>query len=135
MSAAKSHKEASVLQHVGTVPPMDWKARYSPNPGAVLLFKTGRPLPPSRHTVRAFHMCHDGHRGSATRREGEPSPSKTRGTRAVPPCRDEIKWTAAAAESAAKSALLPKKWRVLGASLRAKAGSQSITLRELPPGR
>jgi hypothetical protein len=46
MSAAKSHKEASVLQHVGTVPPMDWKARYSPNPGAVLLFKTGRPLRP-----------------------------------------------------------------------------------------
>ena len=46
MSAAKSRKEASVLQHVGTVPPMDWKARYSPNPGAVLLFKTGRPLRP-----------------------------------------------------------------------------------------
>ena len=58
--------------------------------GAILAEPWRRPLvqnrqapAPSRHTVRAFHMCHDGHRGSATRRQGEPSPSR----RAVPvPC-------------------------------------------------
>jgi len=31
--------------------------------------------------------------------------------------------------------LLPEKWRVAGASLRAQAGAQSITFRQLPPGR
>jgi uncharacterized protein (DUF2141 family) len=37
--------------------------------------------------------------------------------------------------SATKSALLPQAWRIVGASLRAKAGSQSITFIDLPPGR
>jgi uncharacterized protein (DUF2141 family) len=41
----------------------------------------------------------------------------------------------ALADSATKSALLPETWRVVGASLRAKTGSESITFRELPPGR
>lgn len=41
----------------------------------------------------------------------------------------------ALADSATKSALLPEKWRVVGASLRAKVGSQSIAFKELPPGR
>lgn len=41
----------------------------------------------------------------------------------------------ALADSATKSALLPEAWRVVGASLRAKAGSRSITFRDLPPGR
>jgi uncharacterized protein (DUF2141 family) len=41
----------------------------------------------------------------------------------------------AVADSAKKSALLPEKWRVAGASLRAQAGAQSITFRQLPPGR
>lgn len=41
----------------------------------------------------------------------------------------------ALAGSATKSALLPEKWRVVGASLRAKSGSQSIAFRQLPPGR
>jgi uncharacterized protein (DUF2141 family) len=37
--------------------------------------------------------------------------------------------------SATKSALLPQTWRIVGASLRAKAGSQSIIFTQLPPGR
>jgi uncharacterized protein (DUF2141 family) len=37
--------------------------------------------------------------------------------------------------SATKSALLPQAWRIVGASLRAKAGSQSIVFTQLPPGR
>ena len=37
--------------------------------------------------------------------------------------------------SATKSALLPQAWRIVGASLRAKAGSQSIIFAQLPPGR
>jgi uncharacterized protein (DUF2141 family) len=37
--------------------------------------------------------------------------------------------------SATVSALLPQKWRIVGASLRAKAGSQSIIFTQLPPGR
>ena len=37
--------------------------------------------------------------------------------------------------SATKSALLPQAWRIVGASLRAKAGSQSIIFTQLPPGR
>jgi uncharacterized protein (DUF2141 family) len=37
--------------------------------------------------------------------------------------------------SATKSALLPQAWRIVGASLRAKAGAQSITFDQLPPGR
>ena len=40
----------------------------------------------------------------------------------------------AIADSATKSALLPEKWRLAGASLRARPGSQTITFRELPPG-
>ena len=44
-------------------------------------------------------------------------------------------FTNAVADSATKSALIPEKWRIVGASLRAKAGSQSITFRNLPPGR
>jgi uncharacterized protein (DUF2141 family) len=36
--------------------------------------------------------------------------------------------------SATKSALLPQTWRIVGASLRAKAGSQSIIFTQLPPG-
>ncbi|MGH7091216.1 MAG: DUF2141 domain-containing protein [Stellaceae bacterium] len=39
------------------------------------------------------------------------------------------------ADSATKSALLPEEGRLLGASLRAKAGSQSITFDGLAPGR
>jgi uncharacterized protein (DUF2141 family) len=37
--------------------------------------------------------------------------------------------------SATKSALLPQTWRIFGAALRAKAGSQSIIFTQLPPGR
>ena len=37
--------------------------------------------------------------------------------------------------SATKSALLPQAWRIVGVSLRAKAGSQSIIFTQLPPGR
>jgi uncharacterized protein (DUF2141 family) len=37
--------------------------------------------------------------------------------------------------SATKSALLPQAWRIIGVSLRAKAGSQSIIFTQLPPGR
>ncbi|HXQ50124.1 MAG TPA: DUF2141 domain-containing protein [Stellaceae bacterium] len=37
--------------------------------------------------------------------------------------------------SATKSALLPQAWRIVGASLRAKTGSQSIVFTQLPPGR
>jgi uncharacterized protein (DUF2141 family) len=37
--------------------------------------------------------------------------------------------------SATKSALLPQTWRIAGASLRAKTGSQSIIFTQLPPGR
>jgi uncharacterized protein (DUF2141 family) len=37
--------------------------------------------------------------------------------------------------SATKSALLPQAWRIAGASLRAKTGSQSIIFTDLPPGR
>jgi uncharacterized protein (DUF2141 family) len=37
--------------------------------------------------------------------------------------------------SATKSALLPQAWRIVGASLRAKTGSQSIIFTQLPPGR
>lgn len=36
--------------------------------------------------------------------------------------------------SATKSALLPQSWRIVGASLRAKAGSQTIMFADLPPG-
>jgi uncharacterized protein (DUF2141 family) len=41
----------------------------------------------------------------------------------------------AIASSATTSALLPQTWRIAGASLRAKAGSQSIIFTQLPPGR
>jgi uncharacterized protein (DUF2141 family) len=44
-------------------------------------------------------------------------------------------FASAIAGSATVSALLPQKWRIAGVSLRAKAGSQSITFRQLPPGR
>ena len=37
--------------------------------------------------------------------------------------------------SATKSALLPQSWRIVGASLRAKTGSQTIMFADLPPGR
>jgi uncharacterized protein (DUF2141 family) len=37
--------------------------------------------------------------------------------------------------SATKSALLPQLWRIVGVSLRARAGSQSIVFTHLPPGR
>ncbi len=49
---------------------------------------------------------------------------------------DSAEWfRSAVSDSATKSALLPEKWRVAGASLRAQAGAQSITFRQLPPGR
>ncbi len=44
-------------------------------------------------------------------------------------------FASAIAGSSTVSALLPQKWRIAGASLRAKTGSQSITFRQLPPGR
>jgi uncharacterized protein (DUF2141 family) len=37
--------------------------------------------------------------------------------------------------SSTKSALLPQPWRIVGVSLRAKAGSESIIFARLPPGR
>ena len=37
--------------------------------------------------------------------------------------------------SATKSALLPQAWRIVGVALRAKAGSQSVIVTNLPPGR
>ena len=41
----------------------------------------------------------------------------------------------AIASSATTSALLPQSWRIVGVSLRAKSGSQTIMFADLPPGR